>query len=195
MVYYSLGTFIHRIILLALLIGTGTACSTTQASMRGTFPGNEQVEGLGGNSKPNEQKLVGELDKYRNKLSDVYAVYENAIPDPFKSNDDQHVVSNPYQGYRIQLISTSNKEAAVEVMKDYNDWIFQQNDIPYKGNAYITFRQPDYKIHVGDFRSRQKAIEFSQKIKKKFPGAWIVNDTINPDRTPSDSTSTSNNGN
>lgn len=191
MSYYSIGTFISRFILTLFLIGTGTACSTTQYR-GGETGGGDQISVPHVKNKPNQQQLANELDKYRNKLSDIYNTLDNKIPDPFRLNEQQQAV-NPYQGYRVQLISTSNKEAAEEVMKEYNDWIFQQNNIPYKGNAYIVFKQPDYKIHVGDFQKQENAIHFAQKLKKKFPGAWIVNDTINPDRVPSDSTNVSGN--
>jgi hypothetical protein len=31
---------------------------------------------------------------------------------------------------------------------------------------------------VGDFKSRADAIEFAQVVKRKFPDAWVVFDTI-----------------
>lgn len=192
MSYYSLGTIISRIAITLFLLWSGTGCSTTQPSMDGG--GKKHLQNQASSIKPNQQELLGELNKYRNKLSDIYQTLDNKISDPFRLNE-QKLAVNPYQGYRVQLISTSNKQAAVEVMKEYNDWIFQQNTIPYKGNAYIIFKQPDYKIHVGDFQHRDKAIRFAQKLKKKFPGAWIVNDTINPGRIPTDSTATSNSNN
>jgi hypothetical protein len=45
-----------------------------------------------------------------------------------------------------------------------------------KVGAYLTFQEPNYRIRVGDFRSRMDAQRFLHKITDAYPNAFIVKD-------------------
>lgn len=45
--------------------------------------------------------------------------------------------------------------------------------------AYLIWESPNYKIRVGDFRSKLDAEKFQRKIDELFPYAFIVRDNIN----------------
>jgi hypothetical protein len=44
--------------------------------------------------------------------------------------------------------------------------------------SYLTFQSPNYKVRVGDFRSRLDAEGFRQRIQGDFPDAFVVRDEI-----------------
>lgn len=130
--------------------------------------------------------LSGEvLSAYRNSLSDPYLISGNHISPVFEIMEDEFEEVDTRSGFRIQLISTENMEEADEVSLEYYDWAVNR-DLPYEmlPEAYVMFRQPYYRVRVGDFRSRTQAIEFLGMLRRHFQGAWIVIDTIDPDRAP-----------
>jgi len=43
------------------------------------------------------------------------------------------------------------------------------------------FRQPYYRVRVGNFKIRENAIEFSRILKNRYPDAWVVHDRIDPE--------------
>ncbi|HKJ31248.1 MAG TPA: SPOR domain-containing protein [Balneolaceae bacterium] len=165
----------------------------------------KKVEKTVSEIKKSEQKVQAEktasfisgvnLADYRTKLSDIYSTMNNKVPDAFKPlpSQKEHIVSN--SGYRVQIISTDNKDKAEDVLHKFNDWIFEQNDITYKAMAYIIFKQPYYRVQIGDFLSKKNAIKYSRKVKRKYPGAWIVQDKINPNMTPAKMEKDNNNKN
>jgi hypothetical protein len=160
------------------------SCSTTKDSTKlnsDLTETNEQLNTTGTASS----ELTVNLDNYRNQLSDVYASRKNEVPDAFKPlpSQENHEISNV--GYRVQILSSENKNSAEKTVHAYNDWIFQQKNISYKGVAYIIFKQPYYRVQIGDFISRKRAIEYSKKLKRKYRNAWVVQDKINPDMIPS----------
>jgi hypothetical protein len=63
-----------------------------------------------------------------------------------------------------------------------------ENISGYDVEAYIYFRQPYYRVRAGDFRNRDRAIEFSRLLKDRYPEAWVVHDRIEPDHVPADTT-------
>lgn len=44
--------------------------------------------------------------------------------------------------------------------------------------AYEKYEQPNFKIKVGDFRTRLESFKFLKEISNEFPGSFIVQDEI-----------------
>jgi len=91
---------------------------------------------------------------------------------------DLHIAYNnefPFiDGYRIQLMMQSGNNAleqADEIKKEFEE-VYPQID------TYVTFREPYYRLRVGDFRTRLEAMEFLENIRRKYPQAWVIKDKI-----------------
>ena len=78
-------------------------------------------------------------------------------------------------GYRIQVASlsgTSSKNRAFDMKERIRE--------AYPGvEAYVVFDEPNFKVKVGDFRTRLEAYVFLQHIRVDFPGT-IIRDNILP---------------
>jgi hypothetical protein len=74
-------------------------------------------------------------------------------------------------GFRLQLLTTNSREQA-NTMK--SDFIGQYPQV----RSYVTYSAPTFKLRVGDFRTREEASEFMVEIRKRFPGAFIVEDLV-----------------
>lgn len=77
-------------------------------------------------------------------------------------------------GYRIQLIMRAGNAALDEVNEIKAEFEESQPTI----NTYVTFREPYYRLRVGDFRTRLDALEFLESIKRSYPQAWVIKDKI-----------------
>lgn len=76
-------------------------------------------------------------------------------------------------GYRVQ-INFSQDENAVDKMQA--DFAGKYAGIP----SYISYKQPYFRLSAGDFRSKLQAVDFLEKIRKDYPGAFVVADKIVP---------------
>lgn len=79
-------------------------------------------------------------------------------------------------GYRVQIASfsgASSKNLAFEMRDRF------VADYP-EVQAYIVFDEPNFKVKVGDFRTRLEAYAFLQQIKEFYKG-YIVKDNIFPE--------------
>jgi predicted RNase H-related nuclease YkuK (DUF458 family) len=85
--------------------------------------------------------------------------------------------SNPtLEGYRIQIFfdaGNTSLQNAYKVMEAF------ENKYPEE-NAYVSFKEPYYRVRVGDFRSRIEAEGFRQKIMPDYPNAFVIKDNIDP---------------
>ncbi len=78
------------------------------------------------------------------------------------------------EGWRIQLIFKDQKE---EIHPYQIKFTNLYPEIPVQ----ITFDSPNYKLTVGNFRTRNKALKIKHQISKNFPGAYPVPIIIDPD--------------
>lgn len=133
-----------------------------------------------------------ELDHYPylSNLSDTYFNRLNTIPEGFskiKSEIEAKEV-DLFEGFRVQIFSGQNPALADTVAKRFRAWS-AANINGYQAETYTFFKAPYYRVHIGDFHNRNKAIQFSNLLKRRFRDSWVVYDRVNPYNVPADSIS------
>jgi len=74
-------------------------------------------------------------------------------------------------GYRIQIYFGSERAKAQEIKTDFGTYYPQTA-------SYFIYHQPNFKIRVGDFRTRLAAEGFLKKIAEHYSTAFIVSDDV-----------------
>jgi hypothetical protein len=83
---------------------------------------------------------------------------------------------NGMEGFRIQVYSSSNKNAREESGKVRAEFMSKFPDIV----SYASFERPGYyKIRAGDYRSRVEGTRYLLMVRKTFPDAILVPDIVN----------------
>ena len=87
--------------------------------------------------------------------------------------------SGLYKGYRIQVISTTNRDEATRIKTEVLTRFSDQK-------AYLTYHSPYFKVRIGNFIKKDEAEKFRQQLNKYYPqGVYVVEDaveyTMNPD--------------
>jgi hypothetical protein len=79
------------------------------------------------------------------------------------------------EGYRIQIFFDSGTNSKTKAQS-----VFESFKAKYpETKAYLTFKSPNYKVRVGDFRTSLDAQRFLNTIIGDYPNAWIIEDLIN----------------
>jgi hypothetical protein len=79
-------------------------------------------------------------------------------------------------GYRIQIYSGSNRNAAYNTQAKFN------KEFP-EMRTYIIYHEPNFKVRAGDFRTRIEAERMKEQLKAWFPIMFIISEKINPPKT------------
>jgi hypothetical protein len=80
--------------------------------------------------------------------------------------------SGQYKGFRLQVISTNDREKAFGIKADL------MNRYPEE-KAYVMFQSPYFKVRIGNFIKREDANKFRKNLNKLFPqGVFVVEDAI-----------------
>ena len=74
-------------------------------------------------------------------------------------------------GFRIQIHFGGEREKAKSIKTKF---LQQFPEMP----AYEIYQQPNFKVRVGDFRTRLEAQKFMNQIASSFPSSFIVSDDI-----------------
>jgi len=85
----------------------------------------------------------------------------------------QHNMHGVISGYRIQIDFGQDRNAVNKVKSDFSGKYPAQS-------SYITYKQPYFRVSVGDFRTKLEAVCFLNKIKYNYPAAFVVSDKITP---------------
>lgn len=91
-------------------------------------------------------------------------------PDIEKLDSLKKLYPTKPNGYRVQIFFGKRDEARekkVEFLKKY----------PEVG-AYISYLAPNFRLRVGDFRTKIACEEFKREISEDFPASYIVKDKI-----------------
>lgn len=76
------------------------------------------------------------------------------------------------KGYRVQIYFGVDNDKAKAVKSKFLS-VYADD-----AHAYVVYEAPNFKVRVGDFRTRLEAYRFLRKIKAEFPTAFIVETEI-----------------
>lgn len=80
-------------------------------------------------------------------------------------------VKKSMPGYRVQLFFGGQREKAYEMRTEYLRF--------FPGStAYVIYHQPNFKLRVGDCRTRLEAMKLLHDVKPYFNTGFIVKDDV-----------------
>lgn len=123
------------------------------------------IAGLRSGFAQEVSKDSGSVTIYQDKLIDEL-VQKQVKLSVAGSNED---------GYRIQIFSDSGNNSKTKAQSVMDEFLAKYPEM----KAYLVFKSPNYKVKIGDFRSRLDAIRYLNRISAEFPNAFIISDLIN----------------
>lgn len=99
-------------------------------------------------------------------------------PDSVRTAVERRIASNrieEIQGYRIRIFF-SNAQNAREASQSAQNR-FEENYPEHR--TYRTYSMPNFKVTVGDFRTKSEALKLLDEVKRDFPSSFIVREAIN----------------
>ena len=83
-------------------------------------------------------------------------------------------IANTIPGFRINIFFQSGNNSKTNANQAKTNFITKYPEV----EAYVVFDEPNFKVKVGDFRTRMEARGFVEKIKANFPDAFVIKDNI-----------------
>jgi len=86
----------------------------------------------------------------------------------------QNKKNNSTNGYRLQIYFGSGSNARAQATKIRTEFLSAHPDI----KSYLIYKSPDFKVLVGDFRTKSEALKMQKSLINQYPNAFIVADEI-----------------
>ena len=84
----------------------------------------------------------------------------------------------PLKGFRVQLF-LGDRNKAEDIRRSF---LVRHPDIP----AYLSYLAPNFRVRVGDLRTKLEATELRDDLLDEFPGLYVVPDDIEMPRIGSE---------
>jgi len=81
---------------------------------------------------------------------------------------------NGMDGYRLEIFFSSAYNAKDKAMEVKTEFLKRFPEL----EAYIQFQSPNFKVRIGNFRTKSEALAVKEQIKKFYPNAFRVDDII-----------------
>lgn len=78
---------------------------------------------------------------------------------------------NTMPGYRVQIYFGSQRTEANDVKENFTELYPDMS-------SYLIYHQPNFKIRVGDFKTRLEAMKFLKEIQARYATSFLVEDDV-----------------
>ena len=78
------------------------------------------------------------------------------------------------EGYRVEIFFSSNLDAKEKALEKKVEFLEKYPDC----NVHVLFYAPNFRVRVGDFRTKNEAWKLYKEIVKDYRAAFVVKDKI-----------------
>lgn len=120
------------------------------------------------------QEKKGNLEIVKSPMIDLLQerrVYFENNPVEVRPVDKENGTRSTVLGFRVQIYSGSSRNEAYATQARFQK---QYKDIA----TYVSYTQPNYRIKVGDFRSRSEAQAFMREVKNDYPMVFLFTEQV-----------------
>ena len=103
--------------------------------------------------------------------STVVVIQDSRLDALIKRQRNANLVKQTMPGYRIQIYFGGVRQKASEIKSAFAN---KHSDVL----AYLTYQQPNFKVRVGDFRTRLEAQRFLKSMEGEYTTMFIVPDEV-----------------
>lgn len=81
---------------------------------------------------------------------------------------------NGLDGYRLEIFFNSDHNAREKALEVKTEFLKRYPDL----DAYIQFQAPNFRVRIGNFRTKSEVLKVKERIKRHYPNAFRVDDII-----------------
>lgn len=107
------------------------------------------------------------------------------VPESLMQNRADAGVEAEVAGYRVQVLATLDPTEAQAMEARLRNWwsrrsgmLSPDSTLPAEMKVYRLYRQPYYRIRIGDLARREEAEELLSMVSRAFDGAFVVPDRV-----------------
>ncbi|KGE14695.1 SPOR domain-containing protein [Sphingobacterium deserti] len=117
-----------------------------------------------------KDSLIGLLQQYRAE-NGINPTTARMVSLGSKVVDKKNAKRVKVRGFRVQIFSGASRNEAYVVQSRFQN---AYKDI----GSYVTYNEPNYRVKVGDFRSRAEATNFMRVLRSQYSNVFVFTEEI-----------------
>ena len=117
-----------------------------------------------------KDSLIGLLQQYRAE-NGINPTTARMVSLGSKVIDKKNARRVKVRGFRVQIFSGASRNDAYAVQSRFQN---AYKDI----GSYVTYNEPNYRVKVGDFRSRAEATNFMRVLRSQYSNVFVFTEDI-----------------
>lgn len=130
-----------------------------------------------------------DVDQYTLERPERVVDITHRVPEQLMEVRADEGVERTVEGFRVQIFSTDDRRAADEVYTEAEAWWASRRDsdelreifddvVPEEPPVHLIYRQPLYRVRVGDFTSQERARQLMRVLRDEFSDAFIARSPV-----------------
>lgn len=111
------------------------------------------------------------VDTTRVPADTIHYIIGSPVLDKIEKQKEQNKKQPTLQGFRVQIYSGSSRQVAMTIR---NEIALAQPTFA----VYLIYKQPSFRVRVGDFKTRLEAQKLLNEVKAQYPSSFIVPDEV-----------------
>lgn len=122
-------------------------------------------------SLPDEQTQESKLPEI---LKNIQINRDPIVDKMLEWHIENNKIRNNIEGFRVEIFFSSNIDAREKALKKKMEFL----SVYPENTVHIKYISPNFRVRVGDFRTKNEALKLYKEIKDNYPVAFIVADEI-----------------
>jgi len=107
-------------------------------------------------------------------LKTIEAKHDARLLSMLEGHISNNKINKNIEGFRVEIFFSSNADARENALKKKVEFLTQ-----YPDNAvHLVYIAPNFRVRVGNFRTKNEALKLLKDIKGTYPLSFIVTDKI-----------------
>jgi hypothetical protein len=87
---------------------------------------------------------------------------------------ENNKIKNKIDGFRVEIFFSSDVDAREKALKKKEEFL----SVYPNNTVHIKYVSPNFRVRVGDFRTKNEALKLYKEIKDNYPVSFIITDEI-----------------
>jgi Sporulation related domain. len=125
-------------------------------------------------STAKQPAIISQLEQPVKSQGKVQIIQDDRIGDLLNKIAERNALKKTMPGFRVKIFSKSSQDARKRAFDTKSKFLNSYSGL----EAYVKYEEPDWKVYVGDFRTRTDALRVKMQLEALFPEAIIVKTDI-----------------
>lgn len=119
-------------------------------------------------------EIIQEEEEMPGIIKRLYITKDKRLDKMLNWHIEKNKTINGIDGFRVEIFSSSNFDAKEKAEAKKIEFLLKYPD----NIVYVKYFAPNFRVRIGDFRTKNEALKLHNQIKENYTSSFIVSEII-----------------